>query len=172
LTHASEPRQVKELKLKIGDVAPDFDLPVLRNGVKERLRLSSKSGTSMLVLAFYPLNWDVVSTRQLVEFQAGRSEYTRHKAEIITISVDSIMNITAWEREIGPFDFLMCSDFWPHGDVCRKYGVLRDDEPFRGAAQPAIFVLGMNRKIQFQKFYSVGEVAPLEDIVSALEGIH
>jgi alkyl hydroperoxide reductase subunit AhpC len=66
----------------------------------------------------------------------------------------------------------MCSDFWPHGDVCRKYGVLRDDEPFRGAAQPAIFVLGMNRKIQFQKFYSVGEVAPLEDIVSALEGIH
>ena len=163
---------MKELELRVGDIAPDFDLPVLRNGVKERLRLSFKAATSPLVLAFYPLNWDDVSARQLVEFQAGRSRYTRYKAEIITISVDSIMNITAWEREIGPFDFLMCSDFWPHGEVCRKYGVLRDDEPFQGAAQPALFVLGTNRRIEFQKLYSVGEVAPLEDIVGALEGIH
>lgn len=172
LTQSSEPRQGKESKLRVGDIAPDFDLPVLRNGVKERLRLSSKAASSALVLAFYPLNWDDVSTRQLIEYQARRSEYTCHKADLITISVDSIMNITAWEREIGPFDFLMCSDFWPHGEVCRKYGVLRDDDPFQGAAQPALFVLGINRKIQFQKLYSVGEVAPLEDIVRALEGIH
>ena len=38
-----------------------------------------------------------------------------------------IMNATAWEREIGPFDFLLASDFWPHGEVSRKWYASRTD---------------------------------------------
>ena len=47
------------------------------------------------------------------------------------------MNTTVWEREIGPFDFPLCSDFWPHGEVSRSYGVLREAAPLAGASERA-----------------------------------
>lgn len=41
--------------LKVGDPAPDFELPGHRD--KERFRLSDLRGTKNVVLAFYPLDW-------------------------------------------------------------------------------------------------------------------
>ncbi len=113
-------------KLCIGDIAPDFDLPVLLKGVKGRFRLSEwVAKYKHLLVLFYPLNWEDLSARRVVELQAQREKYVSLSAECVTVSVDSIMNTTAWEREIGPFDFPMCSDFWPHAEVCQKYGVLQ-----------------------------------------------
>ncbi len=60
------------------------------------------------------------------------------------------MNATAWEREIGPFDFLLGSDFWPHGEVSRKYGVLaRSRSVQAGASERAIFVVDKAGRIRF-----------------------
>lgn len=159
---------VQNTRLRVNDVAPDFDLPVLRNGVKERFRLHARTATSKLVIAFYPLNWEEISSRQLIDYQARRTEYTALNAEIVTVSVDSIMNITAWEREIGPFDFLMCSDFWPHGEICRRYGVFRD-EPHRGTAERAVFVLDNNAQVRFHRSYPSDNIAPLDDVLKALQ---
>ena len=63
----------------------------------------------------------------MVAFQVDREKFLARNAETVGICVDSIMNTTAWEREIGPFDFPLCSDFWPHGEVSFRYGLLRDD---------------------------------------------
>jgi peroxiredoxin len=41
--------------LKVGDPAPDFELPGHRN--KERFRLSDLLGEKNAVLVFYPLDW-------------------------------------------------------------------------------------------------------------------
>ena len=40
---------------KVGDPAPDFELPGHRD--KERFRLSDLRGKKNLVIAFYPLDW-------------------------------------------------------------------------------------------------------------------
>jgi len=77
-------------------------------------------------------------------------------------------NTTAWEREIGPFDYPLCSDFWPHGEVSRKYAVLREQEPFAGASERAIFVVGKNGRIEFSKIYSIAEAPELDDVFTAL----
>ena len=95
--------------LQVGDLAPDFDLPVLVGGVKKRFRLSECRGKKNVVLAFYPLNWEPASEKQLVQYQQEREKFAAHDAMLVAISVDSIMNTTAWEREIGPFDFALCS---------------------------------------------------------------
>lgn len=158
-------------KLCVGDRAPDFDLPMLLKGVKGRFRMSEWAPKKNLVLAFYPLNWEESSARQLVEYQAQREKYERLNAEVVTVSVDSIMNTTAWEREIGPFDFPMCSDFWPHGDVCQRYGVLREDEPRRGAAERAVFVIDRKGTIRFQKCCGLGEVAEPGEALEVVRGI-
>jgi peroxiredoxin len=44
--------------LKVGDAAPDFELPGHRN--KETFRLSSVRGKKNVVLVFYPLDWTPV----------------------------------------------------------------------------------------------------------------
>src|SRR5437588_6151931 len=132
----SGPRIRREVSvLQPGEIAPDFDLPALIGGVKKRFHLAERIGKQQLVLAFYPLNWDPVSARQMVNYQVHREKLLASGAELVGISVDSIMNTTAWEREIGPFDYPLCSDFWPHGEVSRKYCVLREQGPFAGASE-------------------------------------
>jgi peroxiredoxin len=44
--------------LKVGDQAPDFELPGHRGG--ERFRLSDLRGKKHAVLVFYPLDWTPV----------------------------------------------------------------------------------------------------------------
>ncbi|HYK50528.1 MAG TPA: redoxin domain-containing protein [Terriglobales bacterium] len=149
-------------------MAPDFDVPVLIGGVKKQFCLSERRGKQRVALAFYPLNWDPVSAQQLITYQVEREKFSARQAEVVTISVDHIMNATAWEREIGPFDFPMCSDFWPHGQVSREYGVLRQADPFAGASERAIFVIDKAGKIGFCKIYPVNQFPDLEETLEAL----
>jgi len=44
--------------LRVGDPAPDFELPGHRGG--EKVRLSDFRGRKNVVLAFYPLDWTSV----------------------------------------------------------------------------------------------------------------
>jgi peroxiredoxin len=154
--------------LQAGDMAPDFEVPVLIGGVKKQFRLSEHRGKQNLVVAFYPMNWDPVSARQMVGYQVEREKFLARGAEVATISVDHIMNTTSWEREIGPFDFPLCSDFWPHGEVSRQYGVLRQVEPFAGASERAIFVVDKGGRVAFRKIYSVDQLPDLEETLDAL----
>jgi len=103
--------------LNVGDQAPDFDLPALVAGIKQRFRLREQRGKKHIVLAFYPFNWEPVSGKHLASYQVEREQFLAGGAETVGVSVESIMNTTAWEREIGPFDFPLCSDYWPHGEV-------------------------------------------------------
>jgi peroxiredoxin (alkyl hydroperoxide reductase subunit C) len=159
------------LVLQPGDVAPDFDLPVLIAGVKTRFRLAEQRGKRNLVLAFYPLNWQTVSAEQMIAYQLERDEFLELNAEVVSISVDSIMNTTSWEREIGPFDFPMCSDFWPHGEVARRFGVFRNEPPLRGAAERAVFVIDRAGTIRFSRRYSLAEVPAVDHVLTALRSL-
>lgn len=152
----------------VGTVAPDFELPALIAGVKKTLRLSSYRGRNV-VLAFYPYNWREASAKQLISFQVQRPRVLASNAEIIAVTVDSIMNTTTWEREIGPFDFPICADFWPHGEVCMRYGVLRESGPEAGASERAIFVIDGGGHVVFRKVYGWDDVASIEDVFPVLE---
>jgi peroxiredoxin len=44
--------------LKVGDPAPDFELPGHRGG--EKFKLSDQRGKKNVVLVFYPLDWTPV----------------------------------------------------------------------------------------------------------------
>ena len=107
------------------------------------------------------------SARQIAEYQAQRPRLLAGQVETVGISVDSIMNTTAWEREIGPIDFPLCSDFWPHGEVCARYAVLQDS----GAAKRAVFVVDRGGRVVFQKTYPEDSVPPIEDIFEVVEGL-
>lgn len=152
-----------------GETAPDFDLPVLVDGVKKRFRLKDELATKNIVLAFYPVNWEGVSAQQLIAYQAEHERFSVRNAEVLGISVDSIMNTTEWEREIGPFTFPLGSDFWPHGEVSQAYGVFREIGPQAGASERAVVVVGRDRRVVFSKVYGLHELPPISDPLEALQ---
>jgi peroxiredoxin (alkyl hydroperoxide reductase subunit C) len=149
-------------------MACDFEIPVLIGGVKKVFRLSEHRGKQRLVLAFYPLNWETVSAQQMVIYQVEREKFLKCEAEVVAISVDHIMNATAWEREIGPFDFPLGSDFWPHGEVSRSYGVLREAGPLTGTSERAIFVIDKAGKVAFSRVYPDDQLPELDETMQAL----
>jgi len=152
----------------VGAMAPDFELPALIAGVKKTLRLGGYRGRNV-VLVFYPYNWQESSAKQLTSFQVQRPRLLSSNAEIIAVTVDSIMNTTTWEKEIGPFEFPICADFWPHGEVCTRYGVLRESGPDAGASEQAMFVIDPDGRVTFRKVYEPDEVVLLEDAFAVLE---
>ena len=155
----------------VGDTAPDFELPALIAGVRQPLRLSSFRGQKNVVLAFYPFNWQETSAKQLVGYQVQRPRVLASNAEIVAITVDSVMNTTAWERSIGPFEFPMCSDFWPHGEVSERYDVLRKSGEDAGASVRAVVIVDPSGSIAFRKNYGHDQVAPVEEVLAMLEKI-
>jgi peroxiredoxin len=152
----------------LGTVAPDFELPALVAGVKKPLRLSASRGEKNVVLAFYPHNWREASAQQLTGYQAERPRVLASNAETVAVTVDSIMNTTTWEREIGPLDFPICTDFWPHGEVCARYGVLRESGVEAGASERAVLVIDRDGRIVFRKIYGLEEVPPIEEVFPLL----
>jgi peroxiredoxin len=45
------------MALKLGDAAPDFELPAVEGDARIRVRLSDFRGKKHVVVSFHPLNW-------------------------------------------------------------------------------------------------------------------
>jgi peroxiredoxin len=65
------------------------------------------------------------------------SEYENANAQLLAISCDSPYSQKQWAMEQS-FTFPVLSDFWPHGEVARAYGVFNEQ---LGCANRATFVI-------------------------------
>ncbi|MGH7628746.1 MAG: redoxin domain-containing protein [Gemmatimonadales bacterium] len=103
----------------IGSAAPDFTLP---STAGRDVTLSSLRGRNVLV-AFFPLAFTSVCTREMCEFSEDYAQYSSASTEVLPISVDSIPTLKEFmaKERIG-VDLL--SDF--RREVSRRYGVLLD----------------------------------------------
>ena len=63
--------------------------------------------------------------------------FVENDAVLLGITVDNIPTLHAWTRQMGKLWFEVLSDFWPHGSVAAKYGVLRSD----GLSERALFFI-------------------------------
>ncbi|MEV0583693.1 peroxiredoxin [Nonomuraea sp. NPDC050310] len=113
-------------------VAPDFEL---KDQHGAPVRLSGLRGRRV-VLVFFPLAFTGVCQGELTELAERRDEFPAD-VEILAVSVDSLFTLRAWADQKG-FPFPLLSDFWPHGQVARAYGVFDDD---KGVARRGTFVI-------------------------------
>ena len=110
---------------------------------------------------------------QVPELDAHRKEFEALNAQVMDISVDSIPSHTAWRQdEIGPVEVPLCSDFYPHAEVTRKFGILREGPPVAGISERAAFIVDKNGKIVFAKVYGISELPNIEELLIALRGLH
>jgi peroxiredoxin len=155
-------------RLQVGQTAPDFEVPALVNGIRKKFNLNDYRGKKNVVMAFHPVNWTPVCDLQMPAYNAALAKFADLDAQVVGISVDSIYSTMAWEKRIGPINYPLASDYFPHGEVATKYGVFRDYEPFAGVSERAVFVLDKLGKIVFSKVYELGQVPDTEEIFSVL----
>jgi peroxiredoxin (alkyl hydroperoxide reductase subunit C) len=104
--------------------------------------------------------------RPVAGLQPGRRIFENRNAVLLGISVDNIPTLFAWTGQMGDLWFPVLSDFWPHGAVAERYGVLRSN----GVAERAIVVIDRNGIIRYMTS-TTSTKAPLESIVKALDGL-
>ena len=122
------------MSVAVGEQAPDFEL---KDQHGSPVRLSSFQGTKNVVLVFYPLAFSGVCSGELCALRDDFPEVTRDDVELLTVSVDSTFVLRTW-ADRDNFDFSLLSDFWPHGDVAKLYGVFDED---RGVATRGTFII-------------------------------
>lgn len=150
--------------LKLGDPAPDFQLPSVAGG---KIRLAEYRGKKNVVLSFIPAAWTPVCSEQWPGYNIAQDIFEAYDAILLGISVDNIPTLYAWTAQMGGLWFPVLSDFWPHGEVAHKYGILRTN----GTTERAIFVIDKEGIIRFIDIHDINTRPSLEDIVKALENL-
>ncbi|HET7600287.1 MAG TPA: redoxin domain-containing protein [Gemmatimonadales bacterium] len=121
-----------------GALAPDFTLP---STAGTDVTLSSLQGRNVL-LAFFPLAFTSVCTRELCDFSTASAEFQNADTVVLPISVDSIPTLKEFKaKERISVDLL--SDF--KREVSRAYGTLMESTFFSNRAYVLIDRSGVVR---------------------------
>lgn len=100
------------------------------------------------------------------ELNSRRGEFAAFNAQVLDISVDSIPSHIAWQqKEIGIMSLPMCADFYPHGAVTTKFGILRESAPVAGISERAVFIIDRHGKIAFAKLYPLDQIPNVEELL-------
>jgi peroxiredoxin (alkyl hydroperoxide reductase subunit C) len=150
------------LKVKVGDRAPDFTLPSLTG---EKISLSQYRGKKNVVLSFVPAAWTPVCSDQWPGYNIVKDIFEENEAILLGITVDNTPTLHAWTNQMGKLWFPVLSDFWPHGAVAQKYGVLRSN----GVSERALFVIDKKGILRYINVNDINKRPSLEDLVNALE---
>jgi peroxiredoxin len=150
------------LKVKVGQAAPDFTLPSITG---EKVRLSQFRGKKNVVLSFVPAAFTPVCSDQWPGYNMARKLFEGRDAVLLGISVDNIPTLYAWTSQMGELWFPVLSDFWPHGAVAKKFGVLRSD----GVSERALFFIDKKGIIRDILVSDINKRPDLEYIATALE---
>lgn len=106
------------------------------------------------------------------ELDARSKEFAALNAQVLDISVDSIPSHREWrQREVGPVKIPLCSDFYPHGEVTQKFGILREGAPVPGISERAAFIVDRAGKIAFARIYPIDQLPDIEELLQALRAL-
>ena len=118
------------MTIEVGAEAPDFDLKV--DG-SEHVRLSDFRGRRNVLLVFHPYAYTPICAEEAQDLEENREHFDSSDTDVVLVSCDSAPVRQAWKKELG-LTYTLASDFWPHGEAARAYGVFDESvgAPLRG----------------------------------------
>jgi peroxiredoxin (alkyl hydroperoxide reductase subunit C) len=152
--HASAP-------LAVGDLAPDFTL-VDQYGVD--VSLSAVRGRKNAAVVFYPAAFSGICRGELREIRDGLEDFQTDDIQVFAVSCDSMYTLRTWADAEGHF-FPLLSDFWPHGEVARRYGVFSDEDGF---ALRGTFLLDRTGHVVWSEVRGIGQGRDFREYRAAL----
>ena len=101
-------------------------------GRQRRSSLSSFRGDEAVALVFYPFTFTGVCEGELCQLRDDLGDFESAGVQVLAVSCDSVPAQKVWAEQKG-WTFPVLSDFWPHGEVARAYGVFNDSRGLRHA---------------------------------------
>ena len=148
--------------ISVGSKAPDFTLKD-QNG--KIVKLSSLKGKKVL-LSFRPLAWTVVCHDQMRSLEENHLRFDESNTVALGIGVDSVPSNKAWAQSMDIKNTRLLSDFWPHGEVARLYGIFRDKDGF---SERANILVDEEQKVVFAQVYPTSRLPEIEPIIDLLK---
>jgi peroxiredoxin len=117
-------------KIETGSAAPEFDLRVEGS---ERVRLSDFRGRRNVLLVFHPFAWTPVCEEEARDLEENLPSFASAETDVILVACDPPASRQAWKEHLG-LSYTLASDFWPHGEATKAYGVFDESKgaPVRG----------------------------------------
>ncbi|MGW5052418.1 peroxiredoxin [Actinokineospora sp. NPDC004072] len=138
------------MAIEVGSKAPDF---TLNDYNKQPVTLSSFAGEKNVLLVFYPFAFSGICTGELCQVRDELSDYSDKDVQVIGVSVDTPFSLKAWADQQG-YTFPLLSDFWPHGEVAKTYGVFHEDA---GLALRGTFLIDKTGTVRYAEVNAPGE---------------
>ena len=129
--------------LKVGDMAPDFEMPSTTDG--KAVKLSDLRGKNV-VLAFFPAAFTGGCTAEMQAYQLGLSKFETSGSQVFGISTDNTPSQKEFAKKLN-LTFPLLSDFLDR-KASTAYGVLNAS---RGVANRVTFVLDSTGKITYME---------------------
>lgn len=140
--------------VEVGRPAPDFTL-IDQHG--QRVSLSDFRGRSSVLVVFYPFAFSGICTGELREIAEHSESFTADGVQVVAVSCDPMFALRAWAEQEG-YDVPLLSDFWPHGQTARAYGVF--DET-KGMAVRGSFLVDTDGVLRWSVVNGPGEARDL-----------
>ncbi len=123
------------MAIEPGQTAPAF---TLKNHDGTAVSLADFQGEKAVALVFYPFTFSGVCEGELCQLRDDIADYEAAGVQVLAVSCDSVPAQKIWAEQKG-WTFPVLSDFWPHGETARAYGVFNEE---RGCANRATFLVG------------------------------
>ncbi|KAA5826546.1 peroxiredoxin [Saccharopolyspora hirsuta] len=152
------------MTVEVGAQAPDFTLPDYN---KEKVSLADFRGKKNVLLVFYPFAFSGICQGELCQVRDDLSDFQNDDVQVLGVSVDSPFALKAWADKEG-YTFPLLSDFWPHGEVAKAYGVFNEAA---GMANRGTFLIDTEGKVRFAEVNQPGEARDQDVWKKALAGL-
>ncbi len=149
--------------IEIGTKAPDFALKD-QNG--KTTKLASFKGKRVL-LSFRPLAWTAVCHDEMRLLEENHLCFDELNTVALGVGVDSVPSNKAWAEAMDITSTRLLSDFWPHGETAKSYGILRDMDDF---SERANIIIDEEQKVIFAKAYPIFQLPDFDEIINFLKG--
>ena len=150
--------------VQAGDPAPDF---TLQDTHGTPVHLADALADGPVLLVFFPFAFSGICTGELCELRDNIEEFETAGVRLLAVSTDPVFALKAWQQQEG-YSFDLLSDFWPHGEVARAYGVLDEKD---GNALRGTFLIDADGVVRWSVVNPRGQRRDLEAYRSALAEI-
>jgi alkyl hydroperoxide reductase subunit AhpC len=152
------------MSLTIGSPAPQFELS---NQHGEKVSLESFKGQKNVVVLFYPFAFSGICTGELCAIRDDLNSFQNDNVQLLAISCDPMFTQRAFS-EAENYTFPVLTDFWPHGEAAKAYGVFDDA---RGCAIRGTFVIDKAGILRWQIVNGLGDARNLTDYKAAISAL-
>ncbi|MER8233545.1 peroxiredoxin [Streptomyces sp. NPDC101490] len=152
------------MAIEVGSQAPDFEL---RDNHGRTVRLADLRGEKNVVLVFYPFAFTSVCAGELGELRDSLPVFVNDDTQLLAVSNDSIHTLRVFAEQES-LEYPLLSDFWPHGEVSRAYGVF-DEE--KGCAVRGTFVIDKAGTVRWRVVNALPDARDPGGYVKALDAL-